>query len=214
MGSPSWSGDHGQVNSKFPISLGTLSCYIDLVHLHESSALSRHDIYWMGIRDSWNWLEAESYIGRTGRNLKACKDLIAGSTGMSPCRNTLIQVLTLWWMSSPSVWQLRFKVQEENFWGAYSVIVPEQECNIIALASIVGCGSHLAECYTRIPKDRDWHYLLRVWGWTIKKQHVYNTDLSFLSFRYIQLTYITIYLCVYSFIGGEMMTNNDVCKSH
>lgn len=132
----------------------------------------------------------------------------------SPCRNTLIQVLTLWWMSSPSVWQLRFKVQEENFWGAYSVIVPEQECNIIALASIVGCGSHLAECYTRIPKDRDWHYLLRVWGWTIKKQHVYNTDLSFLSFRYIQLTYITIYLCVYSFIGGKMMTNNDVCKSH
>lgn len=44
--------------------------------------------------------------------------------------------------------------------------------------------------------------------------HVYNTDLSFLPFRYTQLTYITIYLCVYSFIGGEMMTNNDVCKSH
>ena len=95
----------------------------------------------------------------------------------SPCRNTLIQMLTLWWRSSPPVWQLMFKVQEENFWGACSVIVPEQECNIIALASTVGCGSHLTGCYTRIPKDRDWHYLLRVWDWTIKKQHMFITQI-------------------------------------
>ena len=36
----------------------------------------------MDIRDSWNWLEEESYIGRTGRDLEACKDFTAGSTGM------------------------------------------------------------------------------------------------------------------------------------
>ena len=55
----------------------------------------------MDIRDSWNWLEAESYIGRTGRNLEACKDLIAGSTGMvtlqkhsDPGADTIMNVIS------------------------------------------------------------------------------------------------------------------------
>lgn len=136
------------------------------------------------------------------RTWKLAKTSLQDPQAWSPCRNTLIQMLTLWWMPSPSVWQLRFKVQEENFWGAYSVIVLEQECNIIALASIVGCGSHLAGCYTRMPKDRDWHYLLRVWGWTIKEQHMLVTQIHLscpsdaYSWHTPQFIYLFIYLLV------------------
>lgn len=142
-------------------------------------------------------------------------DFTAGSTGMvtlqkhsDPNADTVMKVISTslaTQVQSPGRELLRSLFSNRT----------EQECNIIALASTVGCGSHLAGCYTRIPKDRDWHYLLRVWDWTIKKQHMFITQIYlFLPFRYTQLTYITIYLCVYSFIGGEMMTNNDVCKSH
>ena len=55
----------------------------------------------MDIRDSWNWLEEESYIGRTGRDLEACEDFTAGSTGMvtlqkhsDPNADTVMKVIS------------------------------------------------------------------------------------------------------------------------